>query len=60
MDVEAVREHQRCALFQVFLEVCFVKIRLVFVWGEDHHDICIGCGFCRFHDFQASGFGFGS
>ncbi len=45
MNVEAMREKNGLALFQVWLDVVFINGALGFVWRENHDHVGLGCCF---------------
>ena len=53
MDIEAVRESESLALGERGENALLVDLRLLFVRGEDHDDVCDLCRLFRRHDFQA-------
>jgi len=55
MHVEAVREHQRRALFHVVVQVLAVDVALQFIRGEHHHEIGPFGGLGDFHHLEAGG-----
>ena len=58
VDVEAVGEHQRLALFQVGRDFVLVEIGLDVIGDQDHDDVGGFGGVGDGQDFQAGGFGF--
>ena len=52
MDVEAVGEHQRRALFHVGVQMIAIDVALQFVGREHHHHVGPFGGFGHFHDLE--------
>ena len=59
MDVEAVREHQRGALFHVAVQVVAVDVGLQLVGGEHHDDVGPLGGLGHLHDLELLALGLG-
>ncbi len=57
MHVEAVREHQRRAVFHVLGKRLAIDVALQFVGREHHHDVGPFGGFRHFHDLEFLGLG---
>ena len=50
MNVESMSKHQHISLFQVWLNVFLIHIRLQLVIDENHNNICFFCSFsCCIH-----------
>ena len=58
VHVEAMREHQRGALFHVVVQMLAVDIALQFIGGEHHDKVRPFGGIGDFHHFEAGGLGF--
>ena len=46
-------EHQHISFFQIWLDVLFIKIRLLLIVDQDHDDIRLLCSFGCCKHFKA-------
>ena len=55
VDGEAMGKHQHVSLFQVWLDILLINIRLILIRCQNHNHITGLCGLCRIQ-YGQSGF----